>query len=354
VFDKKTIEKIRSYSAAIEKAGKLPEFILNLIYKEKLFKLFVPKESNGLMMPLPDALRIFDEASRIDGNMGWAITIGSGGGYFYAYMQNKTAHEVFKDSKAVVAGSGHLSAIAEEVNRGYKVTGQWKYASGAPYATIFTANAMIKSKKKDAPKMLAFTFLTKQVGIIKDWNAFGMKATESYSFKVSKAFVPHNMTFDLSAKKLNYEHLFYHYPFLQFAETSFAAVVIGLGRHFMEEAGTILEHNKIGWSKAVPNRYNLIKKKIEAREKLLKTSIEAFYKLVDKSWAQLIKNHKLETKLQVELSKTSRQTSRVVLACADEIFQYMGMEAVMENSTINRIYRDLHTACQHVLLIPLE
>ncbi len=338
----------------MEKAGKFPEFILDLIYKKKLFKLFIPKESNGLMMPLPDALRVFDEASRIDGNIGWAITIGSGGGYFYAYMQNSTAHKVFNEKMALIAGSGHPSAIAEEVKGGYKVTGQWKYASGAPYATAFTANAMIKSKKKDAPKMLAFTFLPKQVSIIKDWNAFGMKATESFSFKVNKAFVPYDMTFDLGAKKLNYEHLFYHYPFLQFAETSFAAVAIGLGRHFMEEAKSILDRNQDSWSKTVPPRYSFIKKKLDAREKLLKTSIDAFYKLVDKSWAQLIKNHKLETKLQTEVSKTSRQTSRVVLACADEIFQYIGMEAVMENSTINRIYRDLHTACQHVLLIPIE
>jgi len=353
VFDRAITDKIRSSSKAIEKAGKLPSFVLEHIYKKKLFKLFIPEPSGGMMLPLPDALRVFDEAGRIDGNLGWAITIGAGGGYFYSYMQAKTAHKVFKDRKALVAGSGHPTAIAEEVKGGYKVTGQWKYASSAPYASVFTANAMIKSKK-NTPRMLAFAFLPEQVTIIKDWNAFGMKATESHSFKVDKAFVSYEMAFDLSNKKLFFDAPIYRYPFLQFAETSFAALVIGLGRHFIEEAKSILAHNQKVWSGVETKRYRFVKAKLDSAEKRIEKAIKEFYVTAEKSWKQIVKDNKLQANLQHEVSKISKQTSRIILATADELMQYLGMQAVMEGSEINRVWRDLHTACQHILLIPFE
>ena len=349
MFAKAIVDKVRSSSAAMEKAGKLSPFVLDFIYKEKLFKLFVPKEAGGKMLSLPDALRIFEEAPRIDGNLGWAVTIGSGGGYFYAYMQTKTAKKVFTDKRAVIAGSGHPSAIAVKAKGGYNVTGQWKYASGAPYATAFTANAMLKGSNK----MLAFTFSPSQVAILKDWNAFGMRATESHSFRVTNAFVPNDMTFDLSNNNIYYKSPIYQYPFLQFAETSFAAVAIGLGKHFIEEAHSMLKNYKTVWG-AKSERYRFVKAKIKHAEQTMQETIETFYAVADKSWDKMLKEDKLKEKLQHKVSKTSCQTSRVMLACADELIQYLGMQAVMQDSNINRVWRDMHTACQHVLLVPTK
>ena len=75
-FDKITIHSIRSHSAKADELKKIPKEWLKLIYSKKYFKLFVPERDGGLMMPLPQALHLFDQAAFIDGNLGWAITIG--------------------------------------------------------------------------------------------------------------------------------------------------------------------------------------------------------------------------------------------------------------------------------------
>jgi alkylation response protein AidB-like acyl-CoA dehydrogenase len=345
-FEKEIVNKIRSQSQQAEEARAIPSEWLKYIYQKKYFKLFVPKKDDGLMMPLPQALRLFDEAGCVDGNLGWAITIGSGGGYFYAYMPNETASKVFKGNKSVIAGSGAPTGIAKKVKGGYKVTGNWKYCSGAPYATSFTANVIIEGKE-----IKAFTFEPKQVKIHKDWNAFGMKATESHSYSVKDVFVPASMTFDLSITKLFYEHPFYHFPFLQFAELSFAALSLGLCRHFFEEANNILKENKKMWYKT-KGRYEFVKQLISEKEALFNTASEKFYKLADASWKEMMKNKKLSAKTQIRVSNMSKRSSRVVLDCVDVVIQYLGMNAMMDDSAINRIWRDTHTACQHVLLVP--
>lgn len=81
------IRTIREWALHMEKRGELAPEILESIYDHRLFKLFVPEELGGRMTSLPASLRLFEEASWIDGNLGWLITIGSGGGYFAASIK---------------------------------------------------------------------------------------------------------------------------------------------------------------------------------------------------------------------------------------------------------------------------
>jgi indole-3-acetate monooxygenase len=347
-FDTTTVNKIRSLSAKAEETKQIPKEWLKLIYSEKLFKLFVPEKDGGLMLPLPEALRLFDEAAFIDGNFAWAITIGSGGGYFYAFMKPEIARKVFKDARAVIAGGGKPADKVQKIKEGYRVSGKWQYASGASYATTFTAS--IKTEKN---KIIAVILEPKQVRINQDWNAMGMKATESHSVSANSAIISTGMTFDLASSKLFYEHPFYHYPFLQFAETSFAALTLGLGRHFFAEAHTMLKENKKNWS-VIEGRYAFVKTLLDKKEMELNKVSDQFYKTIDASWKGIVKNNTLSDKTKKAVSAISKKSSRVVLNNVDAVIQYLGMSAVMEDSVINKIWRDTHTVCHHVLLVPYE
>jgi alkylation response protein AidB-like acyl-CoA dehydrogenase len=263
-------------------------------------------------------------------------------------MQPQTAGKVFSGNRSLIAGSGAPTGVARQVKGGYRVTGNWWYCSGIPYATSYTANVFINNKRE---RLKAFTFEPKQAKIHKDWNAFGMKATESHSFSVKDVFVPEEMTFDLSITDLFYKHPIYSYPFLQFAETSFASLSLGLCRHFFEEANTMLKENRKTWS-FNEGRMEFVKKMIEMKEKELNNASAGFYKIADASWKEIVKQNRLSAKTQSEISKTSKRASRVVLDCVDTVIQYLGMNAVMERSTINRVWRDTHTACHHILLVP--
>ncbi len=347
-FDAPTVHKIRSLAVKAEETKRIPDKWLKIIYKKKLFKLFIPEKDGGLMLPLPQALRVFDDAAYINGNFAWAITIGSGGGYFYAFMKPEIAKKIFRCPKSVIAGGGKPAEKVKKVKKGYKVSGKWQYASGASYATTFTAN--IKTEKN---KVIAVILEPKQIEITQDWNAMGMKATESHSVIAEDAFIPNKMTFDLAETKLFYEHPFYHYPFLQFAETSFAALSLGLGHHFFAEAHTMLKENKRNWS-VIEGRYAFVKRLLEKKEIEFNKICEQFYKTVDISWKEILKNKTLSDKSQKAVSTISKKASRVVLNNMDAVMQYLGMSAVMENSTINKIWRDTHTVCHHVLLVPYE
>lgn len=350
MFSKAIIKEIRDYSSQMEKTGVISQPILDFIYEQKLFKLFVPKELGGRMTPLPEALRLFADASEIDGNFGWIITIGSGGGFFSAFINTSICQELFSNPKAVIAGSGAPSGIAKKVKNGYQVSGQWKYCSGAPHATFFTANCFIEQEDKpETQEIRSFIFLPDQVKIIEDWSAFGLKATSSHSIQVENIFVPHSMTFNLTEPNSYYEQPIFQYPFILFAEASFAAVSIGIGKHFFTEAKSILNECKNKWE---THRWEFVNNKYKKLEASLTQSIDEFFKVINTSWEKHILQQSLsETELE-QISHQCKETAHLILSSADTLLPYLGMGAVMEHTTINRIWRDLHTACQHVALTP--
>ncbi|WP_054957887.1 acyl-CoA dehydrogenase [Paenibacillus dakarensis] len=349
LFSQHQIEQIRRQSLQMEQEGKVTEEVLQLIYDYRLFHLFVPNELEGRMTTLPEAVKLFQECSRIDGNFGWLITIGAGGGFFASFMSPKVSRDVFAHRTAVIAGSGTPSGTARRVPGGYIVNGSWKYCSGSTHATVFTANVIVEkreeeadSEESDVPEIRSMILLPEQIHIKPDWNAFGLKATSSHSISARDAFVPEEMTFDITDKKSYEYELIYSYPFLAFAQASFAAVTLGIAQHFLEAAEALLEQK--------PSRHPFVSNQLSSMQEALKRSEMDLYACMNQSWNELQQEGHLSQETEAKVSEQCISTAQVSLQCGQVLFPLLGLSAAMEDSAVNRTWRDLQTACQHALL----
>lgn len=342
------IEQIRGQSLQMEQDREVTEEALQLIYDHRLFHLFVPNEWNGRMTSLPEAVKIFQECARMDGNLGWLVTIGAGGGFFVPFMSPKVSQNVFAHRTAVIAGSGTPSGTAQRVPGGYKVNGSWKYCSGSTHATVFTANVIVEPGEDSAvaddgtdQEIRSVILKPEQVHITPDWNAFGLKATSSHSISVKDAFVPEEMTFDITDKKAFEHELIYSYPFLAFARASFAAVTLGIAEHLLEAAEALLEQK--------PSHPYVINQLINQKE-ALQRSEEALDHWMNQSWRELQQEGQLSQETESKVSEQCITTAQDALQCGQVLFPLLGLSAAIEDSPVNRTWRDLQTACQHVLL----
>lgn len=352
-FNSEEIAYIRERSADMERSGSLAPGVLDLLFNKGWFKLFVPKRLGGSMTPLPEAVRLFEEASWVDGNVGWTITIGSGGGFFVPFLPPASAERLFAPPEAVVAGSGMPTGTARRVEGGYIVTGQWQYCSGSKHASLFTANALIGHNGAAAePEMRAFAFLPHQVAIEEDWDAFGLQATDSHTISVREQFVPEDMTFLLTERQTEDRDPIYDYPFLPFAQASFAGVAIGLGRRFLDEAEEMLEARRAAWSAS--ERAALVERLLAAQRLKLAAAVEPFYSELESSWGRVAEGGTLDEDEQARVTASCRHAARAALECAQAVFPYMGIASVMKSAPLNRAWRDLQTACHHSLLVSFE
>lgn len=351
-FDSQIAELVRKQANTNDVTGELSPEVLDYIYKHRLFKLFLPHEYGGTMTPLPDALNIFSDAAYIDGDFGWLITIGSGGGYFAANLSRKTGQEVFSPENAVIAGSGQTTGKAVKTDGGYFVTGNWRYCSGALHATTFTANCVIVDKTgKDDGKIRAVAMTPDQVKIVKDWNVLGLKGTASHTIIAENAFVPEEKTFDIHEKISFQDEPIYHFPFLQFSQASFAAVIIGMTRRFLEEARNLAEKRAAGWD-VIEGRSDFVLRRIASAEKTFADKARTFGKVLIGKWKKHLREG-LTQEDEKEISAVCIEAAATARQAVNDVFPCLGMEVIKEGNPLLDIWKDIQTAGQHILLSPL-
>lgn len=343
VIERALLERIRAEAAPSEALGRLTPSLLSLLVKQGWLRLLIPASVGGLEYALPDLLTLQEAASWADGSFGWVLALCGGAGFFAGFVEEGLARSLFGRPDVCAAGTGFPAGTAEEMPGGYRVSGHWRYASGAPHATLYTANCRLVrdgeplTDADGAPRIRAVIFLPDQVVLQDGWQSLGLRATSSQDMVVREAFVPAERSFSLDHPFPHATGALYHYPFLQQAEAVLSVTLLGMTRHFLD-----LFAERILPRFAAKDRW-------EAAGETLAEGRVAFYETVSASWA-----NPADPALLYAVGEVARSVAATALRCTDELYPYGGMEMMRMGADINRVWRDIHTASQHTLLSPLS
>ena len=321
---------------AYTEATTFPPNVLEWIAKNNLWNLWIPKTYNGLELSLTDGLHKLQRLAKTDGSLGWTVTLCSGANYFIGNLHPKAADVIFLKSKHVVCfgGSGGVSGIAEQQGDNYIISGEWHYATGAPYLTHFTLNAKIMAYGKPVlnddgtPLVYSFVIPKKEVTIIENWNTMGLKATATQSFKVESAVVASEYAFVYNQFYL--PQAIFKIPFSAFADLTLWVNYLGMAEHFLEEATTILEQQTLEPLYLTLTKTNQQLYEFAKQIEVLTTS------------DVLVSNDYIET-IHATAVVSVKNISKAIL----DIYPLLGVKASSQQHPLNRIFRDYFTATQH-------
>ena len=306
--------------------------VLDWIAKENLWNIWVPKAFKGREMPLTEGLKQLQSLARIDGSLGWTVTLCSGANFFIGNLQPEVAKELFAQP-AIFGGSGGMFGTAEKERSCYRLKGTWRYATGAPYLTHFTLNAKIiengveQVNEDGTPKFLSFVIPANTVRIINDWNTMGLKASATHSFEVKDVLVGEEYSFVYNQFHLPQPIFKTH--FSVFADLTLWVNYIGMAEHFLEEAKVKDE-----------NRLTDLKLVIDAANQ----QVYAFAQQVENLTAQC--NQFTDAFIQEVHQAASASVKNLSVAIIG-LQPYLGVNASRENAVLNQIFRDYFTATQH-------
>ncbi len=349
---------IRNTSRGAELMGSLHPEQLGIIYTQNWFNLFVPKALGGLELSLPEALNIEEGLAYADGSTAWTVTLCSGANWFAGFLQPDIAAAIFSNKKVCLAGSGQPGGTAKVIPGGYKITGHWKYATGAPHATAFTANCVIEEhgvalqNDDGSPLVHSFIFLKDEVFMYNDWHTTGMIATASHSFEVNNLLVPANRCFTIDASTAVLNNAVYQYPFLPFAEATLTVNVSGMTMRFVDICETLFAE-RAGRKNFTPIMADVLQQKLMASKQQLHTARQQFYAAVYQSWQACLSGNTADSLLFEQVSATNHALSQTSLQVVDALYPFCGLTAADTRTEINRIWRNIHTASQHSLLTTL-
>jgi len=350
---------VEAQAEAAERAGRMTPALVAAFVERGLFKLWVPRTFGGAELDLVPSLEVFEAVSRMDGASGWAVTIGTGGGLFSAVMDPSAAHEVFDPPEAVIAGSGRPSGTAEVVDGGYRAGGRWGFASGAHYATWFTANCLVRRggqpilDAEGAPLIRAMTFPASQAQLFDSWNVPGMRATGSVEFAVAEAFVPAARTFSVFTDTPHETGPLYRYPFVSIAEVSFAAVALGIARHAIDLFPAMAATKPMRGSGDTLMQHAESAIRLAEAEALVRSARLFFYEQAAASWAEVVAGAPLSERSAAMVKLACTHAAVSATRAVDLLYEVSGSAPLLLESAFGRTWRDIHTVRQHMALSPL-
>ncbi|AJA67823.1 hydroxylase [Myroides odoratimimus] len=348
----KDVDILRSEVNEAIRLGTLTDKQLQVIYDNKLFNMFVPEYLGGLGVSLIEALQVEEQLARIDGSLGWTVTMCAGANMFVGYLESFLAKMIFQDPKVCFGGSGQIDGIAKVSRDGYIVNGTWDYIVGLPHCTVLTLNCHIEEKgellyKEDgSPYFKTFFFFPKEINVIEDWQSVGLKATASHSVNIRDFRVSSNRAFEIDSNHPVINEQTYHYPFMSFALLTLTANHLGMQEHFMDELRKY-------FTGELYNKYFEFKDELfyQYEEKFLERRA-AFYRLAQSSSDEIALNGKLTEQTTADIEKMCKGLVYKGRNAVLKVIPYLGMGAMNYTTEMNRIIGDILTASQFSLLLP--
>ena len=366
--DQAVIARARAVKAAVQAASsetestrRLPPALLDLLHDQKLFRLLMPKSSNGIETDPLTFFHVIETIASGDASTAWCLSQAGGCSMSAAYLDLPVAREIFgSDPRAVLAwGPGpRVKAVECEINgvKGYKVTGVWAFASGGRHATWLGAHCPIYTadgeRKLDAlGHQIERTMLvrTGDVAWTDIWNTVGLRGTASDQFALTDFFVraDHSMTRDFE-KECREAGPLYRMGAGTCYQVGFAGVACGIARGALDDFIDVAR-NKVPRGAKSPLRDNAV---VQSNIAQAEINVRAARAYLLQSMAEIWKDLQAGKTISIEQRITIRGAATNAIHKAreavDSVYNAAGATAIFRDHPLERRFRDIHTVTQQL------
>jgi indole-3-acetate monooxygenase len=349
------VPRVGAAADEIERNAKLPAELVAALHEARLFRLLLPAVLGGEEVEPVVFLQVMEEVAKADASTAWCLCQTAVCTMFSVLLAPETGNEIFADPRAVLAMGYGADARAVVVDGGYRVTGNWSFASGGHHATWLGAPCMEHdadgTSRRDADgKPIARTVIfPASVAPLKPvWNVLGLKGTGSDAYSVSNLFVPARHSFNpADLATLAGRRPLYHYPPNSLWGGGFAAIALGIARSMLDALVDLATQKTprgvAGPMADVPAVQSLIARS----EAKLQSSRMFVFDAFEKSWrCALAGEVNLAQRIAIRLAASHAigQAKSVI----DECYDAAGATAVFASQPFERRFRDMHSVTQHL------
>ena len=347
---------IEAAADEIERTQLIPEPLLSQIHAARICRMLLPRSVNGDEVEPWTYMRAIEEISRHDGSVGWNMFVANSSALIAPFLPPESMQAIWGDPRAVVAWGPPNASKATAVPGGYRVSGQWNFASGCRQATwmgahcnVVEPNGELRRNAAGRPIVRSLLFPVAQATLIDgSWNVIGMRGTMSGGYRLDDVFVPEQFSSTREDQGQRRESgRLYAFPMQGIYAVGVAAVAMGIaGAMFdaFKDLATRKTPRNLG-SRLADN--TVIQGNVAQMEARLGAAraylVEALTDIwsADNSWVIDIP---ARARVRLACCHAIQQAETV----ADFTWKQAGVDAIFLGSVFERRFRDMHTLSQQM------
>ncbi len=341
----------------IESTRRLPPALLDRLHEAGLFRLLLPRSSNGIETDPITFFRAIETIARADASTAWCLSQAGGCAMSAAYLDLPVAQAIFgNDPRAVLAWGPGPQVRAIECDGGYRVTGVWAFASGGRHATWLGAHCPIY-QADGSPRLDANGLHQERTMLVRTadvewtdiWNTVGLRGTASDQFALSDFFVrsDHSITreFDQECRERG---PLYRMGSGTCYQVGFAGVACGIARGALD-CFLDLARNKVPRGHKSPLRDNaVIQSNLAQAEVNLRAARGFVLQSMAEIWQDLSAGAMITVKQRITVRMAATHAIHKAREAVDFAYNAAGTTAIFETHPLERRFRDIHTVTQQL------
>jgi alkylation response protein AidB-like acyl-CoA dehydrogenase len=348
---------VEAASNQIEETRRLPPALLDRLHEARLFRLLLPRSSDGIETDPVTFFHVIETIARGDASTAWCLSQAGGCAMSAAYLDLPVARAIFGDDpRAVLAWGPGPKVKAVECEGGYRVTGVWAFASGGRHATwlgahcpIFKADGSPRLDETGRQQERTMLVRTGDVQWTDIWNTVGLRGTASDQFALDDFFVraDHSITRDFE-RECREQGPLYRMGAGTCYQMGFAAVACGIARGALD-CFLDVARNKVPRGLKSPLRDNAVVQSNLAQAEVNLRAARAFVlQSMAGIWKDLSAGNTITVEQRITIRMAATNTIHKAKDAVDFAYNAAGATAIFENHPLERRFRDIHTVTQQL------
>ena len=291
-----------------------------------LYRACVPASLGGGEAPPRELLGAIEALATGDGAAGWCVAVCATAGMLAAYLEPERAAEVYGNPDAVAGGvfapSGRASADGDKLT-----------VSGRPDVRLVLMPAAA-------------------VEVIDTWSVSGLRATGSHDIAVDGLELPAARSASLITDSPREPGPLYAFPPFGLLAAAIAAVALGIARGALDDLGALAGAKTPTLSTRKLAERAATQSGLARAEATLGGSRALLLETVDRAWDAARGGGAIPIDLRARLRLAATHAVESSAGAVDRAWSLAGGSAIYETGPLERRFRDVHAATQHMLVAP--
>jgi indole-3-acetate monooxygenase len=347
--------EIAAAADEIERTQSIPEPLLTHIHDARLARILLPRSVGGDQLDPWTYLHAIEEISRHDASVGWNLFVANSAALIAPFIPLETAKAIFTDPRAWVSWGPPNQCKVQAVPGGYRVSGEWHFASGSRQATWMGAHGQVaepdgspRLNRFGRPTVRTLLFRKEHTQPIRDWNTIGMRGTASEGYRVTGLFVPEAYSGTREDPFLRRDPgPLYAFTMQGLYAVGVAAVAFGIARAMLDEF-IVLATDKTPRGLQRLADSPVVQADVARREATLGAARAWLTEILKDVWATADDTAPIDLHARVRVRLGCAHAIGTAVEVADYVYKAAGTSAIFRGTPFERRFRDIHTLSQQI------
>ncbi|MDH3643816.1 MAG: acyl-CoA dehydrogenase family protein [Gammaproteobacteria bacterium] len=349
---------IESHADEAEEQRHLTSAVARAMARAGLYRIAAPRSLRGAEAHPITQIRSIEAISKIHGSTGWNVMIGiEVMGMLGAVYEPAITQKLYSNPELIIAGALNPLGKAVREEGGYRINGQWPFASGVHNAHYFWSQSIVHENGQpligeQGPVLCEHLVPEEQFDVLDTWHVSGLRGSGSHDVRVHDVFVP-----DAYMSQVTYQipiesGTLFRLPNFSRLAYNKVGVATGIALAAIDQFIELANHKKPRSSG------NLLRDRVDAQravaeaERLIGSARAYVFDVIGDLWETVERGDKPTDRQKAIVQLSCSGAANEAVKAVEMLYSAAGATANFTSCPLERSMRDVLVVRQHIMVSP--